>query len=795
MQKLSVDQLYRHTLINPVEFEQKIVDEKLFMKRFHPRAYQSLNFGLHLKRNQNHFFITGEHGIGRIGMCKTLLREAALRKKKPKDVVLVSDFSEAYKTQYLYLEGGTGHLFKVAIEEFISQIKEQLPIIYDGHAYQLKSQHLDNNLAQGQKEALKPAYELADKLDVDIAQTENSFLISAIVNGEKIRMQNLDKLDKTLQEKFLDAFELVEEKLNKGLTKFPFLQHEYLDAGKKLNTEVANDYLTPLIKSLLVKFEDSAGINDYLKALKDAVINKLHLFWEQSAEQVTSVSQAGGENIISESSALAIFKVNLLVDHKESSKAPVIYEPNVSMPKLFGYTINSASANATDTVSLAMNHQAGLLQKASGGYLMLNVESILKDPEIWSNLKAALMSKKLTFEIPSASSVIPYHLPDFPLDVTLVMLGRKSHFYALQDIDSQFNRLFKVEVVFESELERTSEHEMVLAQQLALETENWDLLPTETSAYDRLIEFAARMAEANNRLYTNKAALRDVLSEGHAYARANNQQAVTRNTIESVLLQRQFHTGMMEDYYHQSIADKQIKIDVTGKHIGQINALTVLTIGRQSFGQPVRITAQASAGDEGVMDIEREIEMAGPIHTKGMLILSGYLRSCFMKNKSYGFSASLVMEQSYEGIDGDSASSAELLALISSLSGVALSQQLAITGSMDQFGAIQPIGGVNEKIEGFYRVCKELGLTGKQGVVIPEANVQNLMLSVEVRKAVEDGQFHIYAIAHIEQALELFMQAPAGKMDERGSYPAGSVYFKVVERLEKMSEKEAFAKV
>ncbi len=787
MHKLSVDQLYRYTQINAVEFEDKHDDTKAFMKRFHPRAYQALNFGLHLRRNQNHIFMTGESGVGRIGMAKTLLREAADRKGTPSDVVLVSDFSEANKTQYLYLQPGQGHDFKMAVETFIGQLKIQLPIVFDGHAYQLRNQQLETKLTQAQQKVLEPAYELADSLSVDISQAEQSFMISAIIDGKRIRMQDLEKYDEAIQTKFLAAFDEVEETLNKGLTKFPFLQHEYLDEGKALNTEFSNEYLSPLIDDLSSKFACSEPIKQYLLSLKEAIISKLHLFWDQNAEQVTTTSAS--EESVAEQQGLAIFEVNLLVDHKGTEQAPVIYEPNVSMPKLFGYTINSASANASDTVSLAMNHQAGLLQKACGGYLMLNVESILKDPEIWTNLKAALVSKKLTFEIPSASSVVPYHLPDFPLDVTLVMLGRKSHFYALQEIDSQFSRLFKVEVEFESELERTAEHELVLAQQLAIETQSWENTSVAVSAYERLIEFASRMAESENRLYTNKAALRDVLAEAHAYARANDQEEVDRATIEAVLAQRQFHTGMMEDYFHQAIEDNQVIISVEGQRVGQINGLTVLTVGRQSFGQPVRITAQATAGDDGVMDIEREIEMAGPIHTKGMLILTGYLRGCFMKHKAYGFSASITMEQAYDGIDGDSASAAELIALLSSLAEVVLRQDLAMTGSMNQFGDIQPIGGVNEKIEGFFKVCQVRGLTGKQGAIIPEANRQHLMLNTAVREAVEKGLFHIYTISHITEAVKLFTGIPAGEANERGLYPEGSVYHKVMTRLEGMKDK------
>ncbi len=783
MEKLSASQLYRFTTLDSASFnaaKAKSKDSEVldFMQHFHPRAYQSLNFGLHLKRNHNHIFIMGEPGVGRIGMTKAMLKRSASKMPLPSDVVLVSDFTEANKTQYLYFDAGQGYQFKSALEIFVTQIKTQLPVLFDGHAYQLKSQQLENDLVIKQERILQPAYSLAESLSIDIAQSENSFILTAVIEGKQYRAIDLKAFDEAIQQQFMDAFDQVESALNKGLTHFPFLQHEYLDAGKQLNTEVANEHLEPLVQALKEKFGKTTEISKYLNAMQGAVVSKLHLFWDQTGDQVTAGTQSSMEELLSEQQGLAIFEVNLLVDHRGLQHAPIIYEQNTTTPKLFGYTINSAAANTVDTVSLAMNHQAGLLQQANGGYLIINIQALLKDPEIWSNLKAALMSKKLSFEVPSSSSVVPYHLPDFPLSLTLILVGQSSHFYALQEIDAQFDRLFKVQVEFEIELSRTPEHEMTLAKQLSAEISDWDDLPVEISAFERLIEYASRMVEDESRLYTNKAILRDVLAESNAFSRANGQESVNRETIESTILQRDFHTGLMEEYYHRAITEQQVLISTDGVHVGMVNGLTVLTVGRQSFGQPVRITAQASAGDEGVLDIEREVDMAGPIHSKGMLILSGYIRGRYMKQKALGFSGSIVMEQSYSGVEGDSASSAELLALLSSLAHVPMRQDLAITGSINQFGEIQPIGGVNEKIEGYYKICNARGLTGKQGVIIPQANASHLMLNAEVRAAVEQDQFHVYTISHIDEALALLTELPSGEVNQ-----------KVIEALEAMNEK------
>ena len=790
IKQLSSDVMYRFTHLPREAFYHNKADIYAFMQHFHPRAYQSLNFGLHLKRNQNHIFVMGESGVGRVGMTKAMLLRAANNRPIPDDVVLVSDFSEANKTQYLYFAAGMGHGFKQAIEDLITQLKTQLPVVFDGHAYQLRSQQLENELAEKQEAALAEAFALADELGIEIVQNENNFVLKAIVGDKRLSLAEVKQLGEEQQHYFSTAMDRVEAALSQGLTHFPFLQHQYLEAGKKLNTEVANEHISPLIDAIRQDFGQNEAVRQYLADLQQAIVAKLHLFWDQNADQVTvQATQNRMEDLLVEQQGMSVFEVNLLVDHRGLAHAPIIYEQHATLPKLFGYTINSAQANATDTLTLAMNHQAGLLQKANGGFLILNIQSILKEPEIWSHLKAALMTKKLTFDIPSSSSVVPYHLPDFPLEVTLVLVGQPLHFYALLEADSEFSRLFKVQVEFEVELARHAAHELTLAQQLAVEVAQWqqklpeqERLLVDISAFERLVEYAAFQAEDQGRLYTNKAILRDLMAEAFAFARAKGETKVSRSTIDATLTQREFHTGLMETAFHQGIIDQQVLISLEGRCVGQVNGLTYVSVGKQSFGQPVRITAQVSAGDEGILDIEREIEMAGPIHSKGMLILEGFLRGRYMKNKAYGFRASIVMEQTYEGIEGDSASSAELLALLSALAEVSMRQDIAVTGSVNQFGEIQPIGGVIEKIEGYFKICQARGLTGQQGVLMPALNERHLMLSAAVRQAVVQGDFHIYSMSHIEDALPLMTGLEVEALNQR-----------IVERLAEMNEKEATA--
>jgi len=779
LKSLTPDTLYRATHFDQDPRQQPcdIID---YMRRVHPRAFQSLSFGLHLKRNQNHIFVLGEPGVGRIGMVKAVLQQAAAQRPVPDDVVLVSDFSARNQTRYLYFPAGQGRAFKEAVESFIAQLKTQLPILFDGVAYQRRSHELELELKEKQEAVLKPAFELAKNLDVEINQADNSFMLYARYEGDLYRLSELKAKDEALYARFEKAIAEVEKALNEALSHFPQLQHAYLEAGKALNTETALAHITPLIEKLQARFGGRQAVRDYLDDLKKAVIARLHLFWDQNSDEVTTFTpQTSLDELIQEQQGMAVFGVNLLVDNSERPHAPVIYEDNITLARLFGYTIHAHSQTSSgDTLALAMNHQAGLLQQAHGGYLMLPVEKVLAEMALWNSLKAALVGKKLSFSIPQDNQMVPYHLPDFPLELTLVLIGEPAHFYALQALDSEFESLFKVQVEFESELARTAEHEQALAARLADEVARWNDLPMCVDALERIVEYAARLAEDQQRLYTNKARLRDMMAEANAWARAHGRTQVTREVVEAAIEQRAFHTGLVEYYYHRAITDDQVLLDLVGERIGQVNGLTVIDIGKHPFGQPVRITAQASAGDEGVVDIEREVDMAGPIHSKGVLILSGYLMGRYLQEKNYGFSASVVMEQTYEGVEGDSASSAELLALISALAQVPLRQDLAVTGSVNQFGEIQPVGGINEKIEGFFKICQQKGLTGQQGVIMPSANVRHLMLAKSVRNAVAAGDFHLYAIDTIDEALALMSGSPAD-----------AVHQKVLQRLKLWQEK------
>ncbi|WP_294948635.1 AAA family ATPase [Sulfurivirga sp.] len=780
IESLNAERLYRSTRFEQDPRKQPC-DITRYMQRVHPRAWQSLAFGLHLKRKQNHIFVLGEPGVGRIGMVKAMLEQAAASRAVPDDVVLVADFASRNQTRYLYFPAGRGRAFKEAVEAFIAQMKAQLPLIFDGVAYQRRSHELELELKARQDEVLKPAYELAEKLGVEIDQGDNSFMLYAKHEGQLYRLSELKAKDEALYQRYEKAIGEVEQALNEALSHFPQLQHAHQEAGRRLNTETALAHISPLIDKLQRRFGERQEVADYLDDLKHAVVARLHLFWDQSAEQVTTLTpQTGLEELIQAQPGMAVFGVNLLVDNGGLESAPVIYEDNITLAKLTGFTIQAHQQNSSgDMLALAMNHQAGLLQQAHGGFLMLPVEKVLADSALWTELKAALMGKRLSFTLPQSAQVVPYHLPDFPLEVTLVLIGEPAHFYALQALDSDFDRLFKVQVEFESELERTGEYEQALAARLADEVARWNDLPMSVCALERMVEYAARLAEDQQRLSANKGLLRDMMAEANAWARAHGHEQVTREVVEAAIEQRSFHTGLVEDAYHRAVVERQILIDLEGQRVGQVNGLTWIALGKHAFGQPVRITAQVSPGDQGVLDIEREVEMAGPIHSKGVLILDGFLRARYLRHRQDGFSASVVMEQTYDGVEGDSASSAELVALISALAQVPLRQDLALTGSVNQFGDMQPVGGINEKIEGFFKICRARGLTGEQGVILPRANVRHLMLSQAVRDAVAAGQFYLYAVGHVDDSLELLT-----------GMRAQQVHDQVLERLERWAEKD-----
>jgi lon-related putative ATP-dependent protease len=487
------------------------------------------------------------------------------------------------------------------------------------------------------------------------------------------------------------------------------------------------------------------------------------------------------------------YTVNTLVSHDDTNGAPVVYEDRPSLRQLMGRSENRIENGVLVTDFRLL--RAGALHRANGGYLMLDARRVLQQPFAWEALKRTLRAGEIRIQSPYEEiglvSTVSLDPEPIPLDVKVVLVGDRWLYYVLQALDPEFDELFRIEADFEDEIDRTDESERRYAQLLRRLAERADLRPLQPEALARLIEHSARLASKASKLSMEIDLMREIAREADFWAGEDGRDAITGGDIKRALDARRQRAGRLRERTQERILDETLFIDTTGTAVGQVNGLSVLQIGRDTFGRPTRITARVQLGTGKVVDIEREVELGGPIHSKGVMILSGFLGARYATEDPLSLTATLVFEQSYSGVEGDSASSAELYALLSAIGEVPLRQSLAVTGSVNQHGKVQPIGGVNEKIEGYFDICQARGLTGEQGVLIPQANVKDLMLRAEVREAVQNGQFHVYPIETVDQGMERLTGLEMGERQDDGTYPAGSINERVAHRLEQFAEERA----
>jgi len=544
-----------------------------------------------------------------------------------------------------------------------------------------------------------------------------------------------------------------------------------------------------LIDELVEKYSDLHSIVEHLQRLQSDVVDQVDLFRSVPGQQKQSLkSMLEGQTLEGQTEESVVkrrYGVNVIIDHSEDKVAPVIFEDHPTFSHLIGRIEHQARIGVLITDFQLI--RAGALHRANGGYLVLDIRNILMQPLAWEGLKRALKSRQVRIralgEDLSLVSTVSLEPEPIPLDVKVVLLGERMVYYLLQSYDPDFPELFKVAADFEDEIDRTEENSQQFARLVANLARQDNLKPLDRSAMARLLEENARYAGDSEKLSAQIRYAADIVREAHYWTRRNEKELIGRREVQQAIDARVRRASRIRDRVHEAIQRDSLLIDTEGAVCGQLNGLSVLQIGDYAFGRPSRITARVSLGSGKIIDIEREVELGGPIHSKGVLILSSFLNSHYAPDLPLSLHASLVFEQSYGEVEGDSASAAELCALLSALAETPLEQALAITGSVNQFGQIQPIGGVNEKIEGFFDVCNRRGLNGRQGVLIPPSNVKQLMLRRDVVEAVENDRFHVYPVETIDQCLALLTGLPAGECDEQGNFPEGSVNLRVRARL------------
>lgn len=755
------------------------------------RAIRSIQTGLDVKSLGYNIFITGLVGTGRTTTIQQLLEKLEKEDKTPDDILYVKNFKAPDEPTLITLPSGKGKLFQEAMERLIEMLKTNIPELLKSSYYTEKRDSIIEVQQKKQKEILKAFEDEVAKEGFSVIQVQMGLYVKPdlipVIEGKPTpfpQLENLVREEKFTKEKLEELKEKYEKLTGKLEAVFKQMK-ETEEETHRLLKEWDQESITPVIKGAVLRIRDRFKfevIADYLDDVEATLTKQINIFkGTQKQEKEPQMFQED---------PFLDYKVNLIIDNSELKSAPVIMETNPNYINLFGSiesTMNRVGLLQTDFTKI----KAGSFLKANGGYLIINALDALIEPGVWNTLKRTLRNQSLEIQnFMSIYFVSTSRLKPQPIsiDVKVVMIGDSYIYNLLYNMDKDFKKIFKIKAEFDSEMDKDKKTILEYAAFIKKITTDDNLQPFDKEGIAAIIEFSTRIAGRQRKLSTRFNIIADVVRESSYFSKKDKKKVVSRTHVEKALEERFDRVGLIEDKIQEMIEEGTIMIDTKGSVVGQVNGLSVYQMGGYAFGKPTRITANTAVGRAGVINIEREADMSGRTHNKGVLILGGYLRGKYAQNKPFSLAASLAFEQSYSGVDGDSASSTEVYAILSSLSKLPLRQDIAVTGSLNQKGEIQPIGGVNEKIEGFFEVCKSKRLTGSQGVIIPQQNTQNLMLRKDVVEAVANGQFHIYPVKNIDQGIEILTGIKAGKIKKDGSFEEGTVNYLVDEELQRLAK-------
>jgi len=749
------------------------------------RAVRALRFGLRVKRRGFNIYVAGHPGTGRKTAILSFLEELAKKLPTPPDWCYVNNFKDPSRPRALRLPPGKGRAFRRAMEVFVEEMRRELRRAFESEEYSRRRGEVLRAIEEERSRLTREVEETAAKEGFVVQRTPVGLLITPIVEGRPITDRELALLPEPIREEIARRKGELEKRLRDALRRFRELERRAKRLLMELDREIARYALTPLISELLEEYGDVEEVREYLKEVEEDILENLPaILGREKKEHPLPIPGL-------EEDPTRRYRVNLVVDNSELEGAPVVLELSPTYKRLFGVVEKVARMGALFTDYTMI--RAGSAHRANGGFLILPIEPLLSDPLAWSTLKRALMNETLEIEdvverlgLISTKTLRPEPIP---FDAKVILIGSPYLYHLLYNLDREFRELFKVKAEFDTVMDRNPENIRKYACFISNLCRKEGLRHLDASAVAAIVEYGCRLAGDQRKLSTRFAELADVIREASFYAEEEGAEYVSRRHVEKALEEKVYRSNLMQEKIRELIERGVILIDVDGEKVGQVNGLAVIELGDYSFGRPNRVTATVSLGRDGIIDIEREAKMGGPIHTKGVLILSGFLSERYAQRVPLSLSARLVFEQSYSEVEGDSASSAELYALLSALSGKPIKQGIAVTGSVNQKGEIQAVGGINEKVEGFYEVCKAIGLNGRQGVIIPESNVDNLMLRDEVLDAMEKGLFHIYPVKTVDEGIEILTGVKAGERLPDGSYEEGTINYLVQRRLIEMAER------
>jgi len=743
------------------------------------RALESLRFGIKMEKDGYNLFVLGSHGMGKYTMVRQYLEQQAKTAPSPSDWCYVHNFQHPHKPVALELPTGRGVIFRRDVNHLLEDLRTSLPLAFEAKEYQARVQEIEDKFDKNRERSFFELEAKADKSHIAIMRSPSGFIFAPVKDGKPLPPEEYKKLSKEEKEKFQASIASLQKDMENFIYQVPELRRETNEKIKQLNEEVATYAVGHLIDRIKEKYKGLPAVLGYLNCFENDVIDNVEEF--RHSEPATNLLGIP-EDV---EKVFLRYSVNLLVDNNQSTGAPVIYEDNPMYNNLVG-RIEHTSRIGTLVTDFTLI-KPGALHLANGGFLILDIRKLLQQPYAWESLKRALYSKQIRIqslaELFSIISTVSLEAEPIPINLKIVLLGDRILYYLLLEYDPDFAELFKIAADFEEEIERSFENDMLYAKMIATVGKKENLLPYDAKAIARIIEYSSRRANDARKLTTHMLSIVDLMRESDQWCREVGDSVVTDNHVQRAIDAQVRRLDRLRDKIQEEIHSGTILIDTEQDTVGQVNSLSVISLGNFAFGLPTRITATTQMGDGKVIDIFREVELGGAIHSKGVLILSAFLSSRFGGERPLSFSASITFEQSYGKVEGDSASVAELCALMSVLANTPVKQSLAVTGSVNQLGQVQAIGGVNEKIEGFFYTCQKRGLTGKQGVLIPASNVKNLMLEKDVVEAAEKGEFHIYPVETIDEAISLLTGNDAGMRDESGQYPENSINKKIDDRF------------
>ena len=790
--ELKATQLYQRTDLDQSEFTTTADLDDLTEVIGQPRAVAAMKFGIGMPQDGYNIFALGPAGTGKRQVIHRYFATRAADEPVPDDWCYVNNFEEAHKPKTIRLPAGKGLTFRDDVDDLIESLNTALSAAFESEEYQSRRQTITEELQEQQSEAFQELQEKAEQKGIALLRTPAGLVFAPVKEGEVLSPEEVKALSEEQRKQLEAEVETLQGELQKIVQQVPSWQRETQKKLKALNREIANFAVGGLIDELREKYSDYTAIVDHLDSVQRDIVENARDFMQSGEEEANlpAMLRSAMQDSSVGSPLARRYRVNLLVDHSQSQGAPVVYEDNPTYQNLVGRVEHQAQMGALLTDFNLI--KPGALHKANGGYLILDARKVLLQPYAWEALKRTLQAGEIRIEslgqMLSIVSTISLDPDPIPLNVKFALYGEPLLYYLLYQLDPDFAELFKVEADFSEQMDRDDDNQQLYARMIATLVRQEELQPFDRSAVARVIERSARMVGDTKKLSTQTRDIADLLREANYWAEQSGDSTVQAEHVQQAIEAQIYRADRIRERVQESIQREIVLIDTEGERIGQVNGLSVLMLGNFAFGRPSRITARVRLGKGDVVDIEREVDLGGPLHSKGVLILSGFLGARYAEQQPLSLSASLVFEQSYGGVDGDSASSAELYALLSAIAEVPIRQSFAVTGSVNQHGLVQAIGGVNEKIEGFFDVCKKRGLNGQQGVLIPASNVQHLMLRQDVVEAVEACQFHIYPVETIDQGIEILTGLPAGEPDEAGEYPEGSLNYRVKQRLAELAE-------